>query len=477
MLELAGASRADSRQAADAVFAFEKQLAEASLDNVALRDPKATDHKTTFVELTNLAPVLRLARVLRRGEAAAGRPQRAAAGVHEGARPAARPRRRSPTGRRTCAGTSCTRPPPSLSKPFVEENFAFYEQYLGGAAEMKPRWKRCVGVDGRAPRRGAREEVRREVLPAGGEGAHAGAGEEPAARDGRHDPRARLDERRRRRRRRSRSSRPSTRRSATRTSGRTTRGSTVARERLLGRRRRGPPRSNVAGRPRADRQARRPRALGHDAADLERLLQPAPQRDRLPGRHPPAAGVRREGGRRRSTTARSASSSATRSATASTTRARSTTRRGRLANWWTPERPRRSSRPRGQCVVDQFDGYFIEPGIHHNGKLVLGESIGDLAGAKIAYRAFQNRAEGKRAGADDRRLHARPAVLHRVGPVPRRRDPAGDAAADGAGRPAPDRQVPRDRPARRTCPSSRRRSRCPADAPMVRPPEKRCEVW
>jgi endothelin-converting enzyme/putative endopeptidase len=31
----------------------------------------------------------------------------------------------------------------------------------------------------------------------------------------------------------------------------------------------------------------------------------------------------------------------------------------------------------------------MEPGIHHNGKLVLGESIGDLAGARIAFRAFQ----------------------------------------------------------------------------------------
>jgi putative endopeptidase len=40
-------------------------------------------------------------------------------------------------------------------------------------------------------------------------------------------------------------------------------------------------------------------------------------------------------------------------------------------------------------VVRQFDGYFIEPNIHHNGKLVLGESIGDLAGAKIAYLAFR----------------------------------------------------------------------------------------
>jgi len=56
VVELGGASRAASRQAADAVFAMEKQLAVASLDNVALRDPTATDHKTTFIELTNLSP-------------------------------------------------------------------------------------------------------------------------------------------------------------------------------------------------------------------------------------------------------------------------------------------------------------------------------------------------------------------------------------------------------------------------------------
>jgi endothelin-converting enzyme/putative endopeptidase len=61
---------------------------------------------------------------------------------------------------------------------------------------------------------------------------------------------------------------------------------------------------------------------------------------------------------------------------------------GRLDNWWTADDLKRFHE-RTDCVVRQFDNYFIEPGIHHNGKLVLGESIGDLAGAKIAYRAFQ----------------------------------------------------------------------------------------
>jgi len=67
---------------------------------------------------------------------------------------------------------------------------------------------------------------------------------------------------------------------------------------------------------------------------------------------------------------------------------------GRLQNWWT-EKDLQEFQKRAQCVVDQFEGYFIEPGIHHNGKLVLGESIGDLAGAKIAYRAYLKSLEGK----------------------------------------------------------------------------------
>jgi endothelin-converting enzyme/putative endopeptidase len=64
---------------------------------------------------------------------------------------------------------------------------------------------------------------------------------------------------------------------------------------------------------------------------------------------------------------------------------------GRLKNWWTADDLKRFQ-DRTQCVVDQFEGYFIEPGIHHNGKLVLGESIGDFAGAKIAYLALQKAA-------------------------------------------------------------------------------------
>lgn len=69
---------------------------------------------------------------------------------------------------------------------------------------------------------------------------------------------------------------------------------------------------------------------------------------------------------------------------------------GRLQNWWT-DADLKQFQERGACVADQFDHYFIEEGVHHNGKLVLGESIGDLGGAKIAYMAWEKSLEGKPA--------------------------------------------------------------------------------
>ena len=67
---------------------------------------------------------------------------------------------------------------------------------------------------------------------------------------------------------------------------------------------------------------------------------------------------------------------------------------GRLNNWWTPE-DLKKFQAKTACVANQFDNYFIEPGMHHNGRLVLGESIADLAGAKLAYRALQISRRGK----------------------------------------------------------------------------------
>ncbi len=66
---------------------------------------------------------------------------------------------------------------------------------------------------------------------------------------------------------------------------------------------------------------------------------------------------------------------------------------GNLADWWTPE-DARNYEARAKCVETQFDGYEFE-GQHVNGRLVLGESIADLGGLAIAYRAYRGTLAGR----------------------------------------------------------------------------------
>ena len=68
--------------------------------------------------------------------------------------------------------------------------------------------------------------------------------------------------------------------------------------------------------------------------------------------------------------------------------------KGNLNDWWTAE-DRKNFDERAGCVEKQFDGYEVEPGLHQNGKLVLGESIADLGGLAIAYAAYEKSLEGK----------------------------------------------------------------------------------
>jgi putative endopeptidase len=69
--------------------------------------------------------------------------------------------------------------------------------------------------------------------------------------------------------------------------------------------------------------------------------------------------------------------------------------KGNLHEWWTSD-DRKNFTERGDCVVNQFNGYEVESGLHQNGKLVLGESIGDLGGLAIAYAAYEKSIVGKR---------------------------------------------------------------------------------
>ncbi|UTW65909.1 M13 family metallopeptidase [bacterium SCSIO 12643] len=61
---------------------------------------------------------------------------------------------------------------------------------------------------------------------------------------------------------------------------------------------------------------------------------------------------------------------------------------GNMVNWWT-ETDLKQFQERGQKLIAQFDAIEALPGVHVNGKLTLGENIGDLGGVNLAWDALQ----------------------------------------------------------------------------------------
>ncbi len=61
---------------------------------------------------------------------------------------------------------------------------------------------------------------------------------------------------------------------------------------------------------------------------------------------------------------------------------------GVLRNWWT-DLSRTQFEDRTKALVTQYDAYSPLPGVTLNGRQGIGENIGDLTGASIAYRAYQ----------------------------------------------------------------------------------------
>ena len=62
---------------------------------------------------------------------------------------------------------------------------------------------------------------------------------------------------------------------------------------------------------------------------------------------------------------------------------------GNLQDWWTAEDADNFNR-RAQVLVDWFDAIEVLPGLKANGKLTLGENIADYGGLQVAFTAFRN---------------------------------------------------------------------------------------
>jgi putative endopeptidase len=148
---------------------------------------------------------------------------------------------------------------------------------------------------------------------------------------------------------------------------------------------------------------------------------------------------------------------------------------GNLANWWS-EADLKSFKERAQCVIDQFSGFEVQPGLHENGNLVVGESIGDLGGLTIAYAALKKSMEGK----------PRPANIDGFSPEQRFFLGWAQVWAENE-RPEFERLMVATNPhpvgrfrvigPLSNMPAFAEAYQCKAGDAMVRPPEKRCQIW
>ena len=73
---------------------------------------------------------------------------------------------------------------------------------------------------------------------------------------------------------------------------------------------------------------------------------------------------------------------------------------GNMVNWWTSEDADKFN-AKAQVLVNQFDQVEIIPGVMANGKLTLGENIGDHGGLSIAYTAMEKAISRHRPGLID----------------------------------------------------------------------------
>ena len=385
MFKLIGYDEAGAKAAAQVVFAFEKGLAENSLDNVALRDPANTDHKTSFADLKKLAPAFDWDRYF----AAAGLPQ-VDLNVDQPKFMQEFDRQLRETSladwKTYLKWQLLNGQADILSKPFVEENFAFYGAYFSGAKELKPRWKRCAeSTDQLLGEALGQKYVEKYFPPEAKARAREMVSNILAAMHDTIDSLQWMGPDTKTKavaklatftvkigypdKWKDYSSIPISRDSFWANEVAAAKWNVVQDTWALagkptdrGRWGMTPPTSNAYYNPLLNEIVFPAAILQPPAFDVNAVDALNYGAIGVVIGHEISHGFDDEGAKYDTD--------------------------GRLHDWWTADDEKRFE-ARTMCVAHQFDGYFIEPGIHHNGKLVLGESIGDLAGAKIAYLAFQ----------------------------------------------------------------------------------------
>jgi len=472
MFKLAGWDQKSAAAAAQAIMSMETKLAEASLDNVALRDPSATDHNTTFVQLQAMAPHIDWTSYFQHKQI----PTDVDMNVDQPKFMQEVDRQMQQTSladwKVYLKWQLLNSTASSLSAAFVEEDFAFNGKYLSGTTEMKPRWKRCVeSTDqllGEAlgqkyvekyfpPEAKARmQEMVRNLLAAMRDDILSrpwmsdDTKEKAMAKIATFNPKIGYPDKWKD------YSHVEIRRDAffddmiagrkfVEQDDRGTIGKTVDR----GRWGMTPPTSDAYYNPLLNEIVFPAGILQPPAFDMNAVDAVNYGAIGVVIGHEISHGFDDQGSQYDYL--------------------------GRLRNWWT-ESDLKDFQARAACVVDQFDHYYIEKDIHHNGKLVLGESIGDLGGAKISYLAYRKSLEGK----------PRPADIDGFTPEQQFFIAWGQFRGD-ATRPEAQRLMVQGDPhpiakfrvigPLSNLPEFKNAWSCKTDAAMVRPEDKRCDVW
>jgi endothelin-converting enzyme/putative endopeptidase len=470
MFELAGHDHATAKKASDVIFAMEKRLAVAQLDNVALRDPAATDHKYMVATLQKFTPHFDWTRYL---DLAGIAPADLNVDQPEYMGTVDKELKSTPlsTWKVYLEWNVLNASAGHLSAPIAEEDFAFYGKYLRGSPEMKPRWKRCVEADDAllgealgqryveryfpAEAKARMQEMVKNLLAAMGDTIRGLQWMSPQTKEqalrklATFNPKVGYPDRWKDY-------------SHVEIAPASHWHNVVAGLKFVtgddhaqigkaidrGRWGMTPPTSDAYYNPLLNEIVfpagiLRPPAFDVHAADAVNYGAIG-----VVIGHEISHGFDDQGAQYDAT--------------------------GKLNNWWTADDLKRFHE-KTSCVVDQFESYFIEPGIHHNGKLVLGESIGDLGGAKIAWLAFQKAQQSKPAATIDGFTPDQQFFIawgqfrgDEIRPETQRMMIQGD--------PHPIAKYRVIGPVS-NLPAFATTFGCKADAPMVRPPDKRCEVW
>ncbi len=144
MFRLLGEPAEQAKAGAKVVLDLETEMARASMDRVLRRDPAMRDHKMATAQVAGMAPNFEFARYLTAVQAPGIQSFNVANPAYFVDINNLLEKTPLADWRTYLRWRLLTSTASMLPKAFVDEQFAFNDQYMGGAKELEPRWRRCV---------------------------------------------------------------------------------------------------------------------------------------------------------------------------------------------------------------------------------------------------------------------------------------------------------------------------------------------